>query len=222
MSVEPASVFRNLLLVSFALCFTAPVAAQSLDEAAVTRAARGYSAASGGAEINGISVKELRWAIDMQEIRSVLSRYTRGIDRHDVIMLASAFWPDAHIQYGDTFSGTRDKFARWAIADDSARFLAHTHNITNQNVQIDGSQATAESYLIGLEQRRDGKLQIVGGRYIDRLERRHGEWRIAHREYLIDARGIADNEGFTPGVTCHGACGRLDSGDLSYGNATSR
>ena len=35
--------------------------------------------------------------------------------------------------------------------------------------------------------RRQGKMEmVVGGRYLDRLERRGGEWRIAWRTYVMD------------------------------------
>src|SRR5215203_2867790 len=44
-----------------------------------------------------------------------------------------------------------------------------------------------ETYCLFCQRRRDGDivLEFVGARYIDRLERRDGEWRIAARKELV-------------------------------------
>src|SRR5271154_3476162 len=104
----------------------AVIHAQALDEKLVTAQAHAFDPkGSGGERIAGIRVAEIRWLLDRQQIRDCLTRYVRGLDRHDELLLASAFWPDARIAYGNTFSGTRDKFVRWAIADDTERMAAH-------------------------------------------------------------------------------------------------
>jgi hypothetical protein len=190
--------------------------AQVLDEKAVTAQADALGPPKDGRTIAGIPVADIRWLLDRQEIRDCLTRYVRGLDRHDELLLASAFWPDAHVTYGDTFSGTRDIFVRWALADDAQRMAAHSHNVTQQTVEIDGDIAYVESYLLALEQHLDLSSQIVAGRYIDRLERRHGEWRIAVRKYLLDTKANVDGSGFEPGKSCRAACGALDKTDLSY------
>jgi hypothetical protein len=190
--------------------------AQTLDEKAVTVQANALGPPKAGRTIAGIPVADIRWLMDRQEIRDCLTRYVRGLDRHDELLIASVFWPDAHIVYGDTFSGTRDTFVRWALADDTERMAAHGHNVTQQTVEIDGDVAHVESYLLALEQHRDLSSQIVAGRYIDRMERRHGEWRIAVRRYLLDTKANVDGSGFEPGKSCRAACGALDKTDLSY------
>ena len=53
------------------------------------------------------------------------------------------------------------------------------HNITTHTCEIDGDVAHAESYVMGAILNRDGvTARLLCGRYIDRLERRDGEWRI--------------------------------------------
>ena len=60
-----------------------------------------------------------------------------------------------------------------------------SHHLTNQTIHLDGDVAASESYYSGfmLERHDDGEqrtIQMVG-RYLDRLERRDGEWRISER-----------------------------------------
>ncbi|MGE0115065.1 MAG: nuclear transport factor 2 family protein [Steroidobacteraceae bacterium] len=197
--------------------------AQDLDEAVVTAQAHVFGPKDiDGQSIAGIPASHIRWLLDREAVRDVLTRYTRGLDRHDAILIASAFWPDAQINYGNTFSGLRDKFVAWSIADDKERFIAHTHNVTNQTIDFDGNIAHVETYLIGIEQRRSREVQVLAGRYIDRLERRDGEWRISVREFVLDTMGLADGSGFEPGKSCRGACGVMDRNDLSYARPLKR
>jgi hypothetical protein len=44
--------------------------------------------------------------------------------------------------------------------------------------------AHVESYVTRFSTTKGGRAQIVMGRYIDRLDRRNGEWRIAVREFI--------------------------------------
>ena len=69
----------------------------------------------------------------------------------------------------------------------------HTHNITTHTCEIDGDAAYAESYVIVVLLGRDGRTaQFISGRYLDRLERRDGEWRIALRRSTVEVMFIAD------------------------------
>jgi hypothetical protein len=58
-------------------------------------------------------------------------------------------------------------------------------------------------------------VDLAGGRYIDRLERRQGEWRIAAREVVIEWVVAADGAQalFSIGAFPKGA---WDRSDLSY------
>ena len=61
-------------------------------------------------------------------------------------------------------------------------FAGYQRHVTTQNIDIDGDEAHAESYFLSVI-RVDGssKLRLTAGRYVDRLERRDREWRIADR-----------------------------------------
>jgi hypothetical protein len=69
----------------------------------------------------------------------------------------------------------------------------HTHNITTHTCEIDGDTAHAESYvnviLLGID---GGTAQFISGRYLDRLERRDGAWRIALRRSTVEVMFAAD------------------------------
>jgi hypothetical protein len=70
------------------------------------------------------------YLLDRLDIYDCTVRYARGVDRHDADLIASAFWPDAQVNYG-TFSGPRDEFVTWAI-EFTSRFACHAHHITGQ------------------------------------------------------------------------------------------
>jgi hypothetical protein len=64
--------------------------------------------------------------------------------------------------------------------------------VTTVVIDFDGpGVALVESYLIGLDVRREGTVYVermTYGRYLDRFERRAPEapWRIAHRTFVVD------------------------------------
>ena len=62
----------------------------------------------------------------------------------------------------------------------------------------------------------DGKtIGAGGGRYLDRLERRDGEWRFALRRLLMDWSFQVPRDGWL-GEDWDKACGARDHSDASY------
>jgi hypothetical protein len=153
-------------------------------------------------------VRELR---DRQAILGCLTRYSRGLDRHDDAMLASVYHEDAVDHHGD-FLGPPDEFVPWVNGVHEADYVAHTHSLTNHTVELEGDVAHSEIYVQVVLRRRDGPLELCGGRYVDRLERRDGEWRIAAREVLVDWACTADGVVWRQiGVFPTGTWGRDDA-----------
>jgi hypothetical protein len=154
---------------------------------------------------------------DTLERRAILDcvhRYARGLDRHDEEILRSVFHEDALDHHGD-FLGTREEFVPWANALHEEGWTAHTHMLSNHRAEIDGDVAHAETYVLFVLARKDGKtIDLGGGRYVDRLERRGGEWRIAARELVIDWRGEASASSYGRAKTY--PTGAWDSSDASY------
>ncbi len=161
------------------------------------------------------SARKLRELSDRQDIFRIVNTYTRGVDRHDVEIMRSVFHADAMDNHGD-FLGDVDAFIEWVNTGHSAVCEAHMHNVTTHTCEIDGDTAHAESYVIVILRPKDGEpVRISGGRYLDRLERRDGEWRIALRKVVMEWRAridggpwIGNRRGY-PG-------GRWDRQDMSY------
>lgn len=123
---------------------------------------------------------------DREQIRQCLLRYCRGVDRFDRDLILSAFHPDFLDEHGK-FVGTREEFVDWALDMHERAQLLHQHCLLNHTCEIDGTTAHAETYFMFVAMNRKGKpLTIGGGRYIDRLEKREGDWRIVARVTLRD------------------------------------
>ena len=158
--------------------------------------------------------EQVRLILDKQAIQDCVYRYARGLDRHDEEMLSSVFHEDAIDHHGE-FAGMPDEFVPWALALHEADWAAHTHFLTNHRVEVDGDVAHAETYALFILKRKDGEtIDLGGGRYIDRLERREGEWRIAARELVIDWSGQMSSDVYSNVATY--PSGTWDRSDPSY------
>lgn len=123
---------------------------------------------------------------DREHIRQCLHRYARGVDRFDKELILSAFHPDCIDEHGK-FVGNAEEFVDWALDMHSKAQQSHQHCLLNHSCELDGDTAHCETYFMFTAMNRRGKpLTIGGGRYIDRLEKRNGEWRIAARVTLRD------------------------------------
>lgn len=124
---------------------------------------------------------------DQLAIQQVLYRYARGIDRCDETALKSVWWPLAQADYGE---GNVDAI-QWsaAVLPALSTMLRTQHFLGNMLIELAGDAATVETYCRAYHEieSEDGPIEMeVGGRYLDRFERRDGEWRIAHRRYVLD------------------------------------
>ncbi len=123
---------------------------------------------------------------DREKIRQCLHRYARGVDRFDRELILSAFHPDCIDEHGK-FVGNAKEFVDWALDMHSHAQQSHQHCLLNHSCELEGDTAHCETYFMFTAMNRRGKpLTIGGGRYIDRLEKRDGEWRIAARVTLRD------------------------------------
>lgn len=133
--------------------------------------------------------KALQDCIDKQAIYDVLVRYSHGVDRCDLDMLKSAYWPDGTDDHG-TFSGNAMEFCEMLMPALKAMH-ATMHNIGSHLIELRGDEAKVQSYCVAYHQfpSPDGEgdvEMVVGGRYLDRMTRRGGEWRIMERVYVLD------------------------------------
>ncbi len=128
--------------------------------------------------------------IDKAEIRDVLSRYCRGLDRMDKEMAYGVWHPGATAFYDGIYEGTGRGFIDW-VWQAHAAMDRHSHQITNVLIEIHGDRAISEAYVtvvLWTQQGADGRQkELVGrGRYLDRFARKNGRWAIEHRTHLLD------------------------------------
>jgi hypothetical protein len=132
--------------------------------------------------------KYLDELIDREKIRDCIQRYAIGIDRCDQEMLKSTYWPDAHDVHGD-FDGTGAEFVEWIIPR-LKKLVCTQHFMGNSLIRITGNTAKVETYTRNWHTTRSaaGHLHdiIHGGRYLDKMEKRGGEWRIFDRLVMFD------------------------------------
>lgn len=161
-----------------------------------------------------LDVAALNRLLDKEAIRESALRYTRGIDRHDDELMASAYHADATDDHGD-YIGDPAGFVDYANAVHSQNWVHHQHYVTNQVIDLDGDSAHSEMYFLAVLKRPDGTCDFVGGRYVDRLERREGTWAVADRACLVEWNAEAGPKGtsFDPGIFLSGSWDRTD---ISY------
>lgn len=124
-----------------------------------------------------------------RDIRAVLTRYCRGIDRMDADLTLSCWHADGTADYGRLYRGPAAGFVEW-LWPVHAAMVGHVHTLANVTVELMGDAAATEAYVtVVLRFHDDGGelVDLVGrGRYLDRFERRNGRWAIAHRRYVSD------------------------------------
>ncbi|MCI4589468.1 nuclear transport factor 2 family protein [Sphingobium sp. BYY-5] len=130
--------------------------------------------------------QDVAYLKDRLAIQDLIARHARGHDRHDVDLLTAAYHPDGIDEHGHAINAGPN-YARWSNAVHAAGSESHLHNITTHLCEIDGDVAHCESYVMVSLLDCGGKTaRIINGRYIDRVERRDGEWRISLRRSTVD------------------------------------
>ena len=137
-----------------------------------------------------------------REVRGVVLRYCRGVDRLDRELVRSCYHPDATDEHG-SFSGEVEQFLEWVFRL-LGRYETTMHFVGNLLVELssdDPDVARCETYGIAFHRSSGedprGNL-MTGFRYVDRFERRAGEWRIARRIAVTEWSRIDDREHWWP------------------------
>ena len=134
--------------------------------------------------MNALTAEQLA---DRATITDLIYRYSRAVDRLDAELLRSVYWPDGTDDHG-IFAGNAMDYVDWVIAYVGEWISTH-HDNSNVLVELDGDRAFVECHWTGWYRMRNGDDvldTVANGRYLDRFERRDGEWRIAHRVCVSD------------------------------------
>ena len=172
-------------------------------------------------ELTDAEYRRLMVVLDKDAIREVLARVSRGVDRLSPDILRSVYWPDAKV-YSSFFDGTAEEFIVWLTGNRKDVTAGATHNICNIAIEVEGDRAWGETYFIGLsENRPDGENpfnNVTSGRYLDKFEKRDGEWRILQRTfaYELTARLPHHTAWTQPPMLDMMRRGRRDAGDMVF------
>jgi hypothetical protein len=160
-----------------------------------------------GGESNRSRPTDAQWRalLDKQACAEVMMTYCRAIDHRDEALLRSVFHPDSYHRHG--FRGPSSDPSRPSAPGKPGDFVAfalevlathvHTHHqLGNIFVELedDGVTSFTEAYFTAYHRMRakgdplaaadapDAEMDLwVAGRYLDRMEKRFGVWKIVHR-----------------------------------------
>ncbi len=153
------------------------------------------------------AVQEL---LDKQAIAEVMMTYCRAIDHLDEPLLRSVFFPDSQHNHGfkgpssdpkaKSEPGKPGDFVAYALG--VLRGMTRTHHQLGNifiEIQPGGTVAHTEAYFTAYHRMRakgdpkagpnayDTEMDLfVSGRYMDRMEKRNGVWKIARRTATTD------------------------------------
>jgi hypothetical protein len=161
----------------------------------------------------------LQQLIDRQDIGDVLTSYCRGVDRVDADIFRTVFWQDGGYETGagGFFSAGDENFATQILHETIRhQYVKTQHFLTNFRCAFASTliadaevyfyafhrpHPTADGLALALGESRAREILaqfsgtefdvIAGGRYVDRLEKRGGEWRIKRRRLITDWTSIA-------------------------------
>jgi hypothetical protein len=125
--------------------------------------------------------------IDRQNIVDCLARLARGEDRRDASLLRSSYWPDATDDHG-VFVGSFEEYLAWVVPG-APSIPVTLHTLGQSLIELRGATAMVETHVTAYHRIDMGEEErdwVIVGRYLDRMERRGREWRVAHRTMLYD------------------------------------
>ena len=116
-------------------------------------------------------------------IEDCLKRFARAVDRQDWKAAREAYHDDAVDDHG-FFKGPPDEF----LAHIAKLHEVQEHSMHfNTNVLIEfqaRDRAFVETYVLVLQRFRDRRV-TASARYLDRFEKRNGEWRVGYRTLVF-------------------------------------
>ncbi|MGE0304387.1 MAG: nuclear transport factor 2 family protein [Acidimicrobiia bacterium] len=138
---------------------------------------------------------DLQTLIDERDIRTLLEGYARWADRNDedakVAMYHEEGWDDHGI-----FLGLGSEWSKGGRAKQMASVWRLFGNV---QIELDGDVAYAEHYVLMVGQKPavvddPHYIQVLGGRFLDTLDRVDGVWKISYRRQVIDWQTVWDSD----------------------------
>jgi hypothetical protein len=119
-------------------------------------------------------------------IHDVLHLHSRGLDRLDKSAIQCAYWPEAEVDYG-SYKGSAQVFAELVVGALGQTYELTRHCLSNTLVNLAGNSAWSESCVNAGHLLPGAREELLFyGRYLDKLEKRDGQWKILHRQVVMD------------------------------------
>jgi SnoaL-like protein len=137
---------------------------------------------------------QLQDLLDEHQLTRLVHAYCRAVDRGDLELVRSLYHRDAVDSHGAFSGGSVDEFVtRLAAARPHLRSMQH--HVTTVNFAVSGTVAEGEIYTIATHTLISGPRDVdvtVGGRYLDKYEKRDGAWGFVERAIVTDWARVAD------------------------------
>ncbi|MGO9040527.1 MAG: nuclear transport factor 2 family protein [Mycobacterium sp.] len=131
--------------------------------------------------------QELADLLARDKIRGCLARLARGEDRRNAELITASYWPRAVVDHG-IFTGTLVDYLAWVVP--GSPDIPVTQHVLGQSViDLYSDTALVETHVLayhrvsGEEGHRD---TVIGGRYLDWMNKIDNEWRISRRTMVYD------------------------------------
>ena len=132
----------------------------------------------------------LQLLLDHHDIRTTLAEYCHACDRGDADLMASLYTGDDSFDDHGHVKAAGPDYARVMTGLMLDRTEAASHILGQSLIRVDGNAASAETFFWALfrlpEGEGPGRLNLLAGRFVDRLEQVDGKWKIKYRTCVRD------------------------------------
>ncbi|MFT4520557.1 MAG: hypothetical protein ACI9JM_002960 [Halioglobus sp.] len=123
---------------------------------------------------------------DRSAIEDILYLHSRGLDRLDSAAIAQSYWDDAEVDYG-SYKGPAQMFSELVVGALEQTYELTRHSLSNTLIEFSDNSALSESCVHAGHLLPGGEEELLFyGRYLDKLEKRDGQWKILHRTVVMD------------------------------------
>ncbi|MEP2735114.1 MAG: nuclear transport factor 2 family protein [Erythrobacter sp.] len=143
---------------------------------------------------------------EREEIRDIITAYAHAIDRRRWDIMPELFHDDAEFGFGVIAGSWRDFVEQARAVIDPC--LATQHQLGQIMFSFDGDTCHTETYMTAMHTiplgyplpeifppKDEIYSAVIAGRYIDRFEKRDGNWKVAKRTGIYDWREFRVVEG---------------------------
>lgn len=129
--------------------------------------------------------------VDHHEIRTLLAEYCHACDRGDEAMMAACYAGDESWDDHGMVKASGPEYARVMTARMLANTEAASHILGQSLIRVEGDTAVAETFFVAFfrlpgSAGEPARMNQLIGRFVDRLARIGGAWKIRQRTCVRD------------------------------------